>query len=126
MLHRFIKVSDDLYRGSAPSPADVIALYKNYGIRKIVSLDIDSGNKIKKVCKMLEIEHILIPLHPTKVSIKPLIHLLKQNLYDLLIKGGPTYVHCFQGKDRTGLVIAMYKCQYMDMTCQDAIKEAKD
>lgn len=125
MIHRFIQVNKNLFRGSAPDPQDVIELYKKFGIRKIVSLDEDTGKKINKVCKMLGIEHITIPLHATKISIKPLIHLLNQNLYDLLMKDGPTYVHCFEGKDRTGLVIAMFKCQYMGMTCQDAIKEAK-
>ncbi len=126
MIHRFIEVlPHKLFRGSAPSPQDVINLYKNFGIRKIVSLDKDSGNNIAKVCKMLQIEHVMIPLHPTEVSIKPLIHLLKQDLYKLLIEGGPTYVHCYQGKDRTGLVVAMFKCQYMGMPCHAAIKEAE-
>lgn len=126
MIHRFIEVlPHKLYRGSAPSPQDVINLYKHYGIRKIVSLDKDTGHAIEKVCKMLQIEHVLIPLHPTAVSIKPLIHLLQQDLYKLLIEGGPTYVHCYQGKDRTGLVVAMFKCQYMGMDCHAALDEAK-
>lgn len=123
MLHRFLKVDNGLYRGSAPSPNEVITLYKDFGIRKIISLDKNVGHKINKVCKMLNIEHIIIPLDGTQV--KPLIKLFSFNLHDLLIKGGPTYVHCIHGKDRTGLVIALYKCQYMGVSCQDAIKEAK-
>lgn len=127
MIHRFIEViPHKLFRGSAPSPQDVITLYKKFGIRKIVSLDKNCGKIIDKVCRMLQIEHVTIPLHPTEVSVKPLIKLLEQDLYSLLIDGGPTYVHCYEGKDRTGLVIAMFKCQYMGMPCLDAIKEAKD
>ena len=123
MISRFIKVADGLFRGSAPSPQDVIDLYKNYGIRKIISLDAMAGEKINKVCHMLGINHITIPINGAEI--KPLMKLFSYDLYDLLMNGGPTYVHCIHGKDRTGMVIALFKCKYMGVSCQDALKEAK-
>lgn len=123
MIKRLIKINNNLYRGSAPSPKDVIALYKHFGIRKIVSLDGAAGHTIDKICKMLGIEHIIIPIDEIKPE--PLIKLFSYDLYDLLMSGGPTFVHCMEGKDRTGMVIAMFKCKYMDVPCKDAINEAE-
>lgn len=123
MIKRLLQVNDKLWRGSCPSPKDVISLYKYLGIRKIVSLDKDCGDAIAKICKMLGIKHIIIPLDGTEIE--PLLQLFNYNLRELLIEGGPTYVHCFEGKDRTGMVVAMFKCKYMGMSYEDAIKEAE-
>lgn len=123
MISRFIEVvPNKLYRGSAPSNKDVISLYKDYGIRKIISLDEEYGKKINKICKLLNIEHIIIPLDRAKP--KPLAKLFSYDLYDLLMKNGPTYVHCIHGKDRTSLVIGMFQCKYLRVSCEDVIHEA--
>lgn len=123
MIKRFIKVTNQLYRGSAPSVHDVKELHDKFGIKKIVSLDASAGHRINRICKLLGIHHIIIPID--MVHLEPIAKLLSYNLYDLLIEGGPTFVHCIEGKDRTGMVIAMFKCQYMDWNCHDAINEAK-
>jgi hypothetical protein len=122
LLKRFIKVTDGLYRGSAPSPEDVVNLHKYFGIQKIVSLDANVAQKIDKIVKALGIEHVLIPINERDPA--PLITLMSQDLKDLLLKGGPTYVHCLAGKDRTGMVIAMVECKYLGVSCKDAIEEA--
>lgn len=123
MISRFVKVEDGLYRGSAPSPKDVQLLKEKYKIKKIVSLDQDSADVIANTCKLLGINQVVVPLDETKQS---LINFLSQNLKDLLTAGGPTYVHCKHGKDRTGLAIALYECKYKGKSCEDALKEAKD
>lgn len=122
MIYRFAKVTDGLFRGSAPNLEDVIDLYQNYKIRKIISLDQKSGDIINKICKRLNINHILIPINNTKNS---LIGLLENDLYNLLISGGPTFVHCKHGKDRTGLVCALFSCKYLNKTPNQALEEAK-
>jgi len=121
MIHRFRKVDADIYRGSAPSPRDVEHLKNEFGIKKIVSLDQATGDTINKVCQLLKIEHVKIYIETKKDIGK----LLKYNLKDLLVKGGPTYFHCHYGKDRTGLLAAMYKVKYMGMSPEKAIAEAK-
>lgn len=122
MIQRLRKVTDGLYRGSAPTPKDVLWLKNNLGINKIVSLDKETGEKIDRTCKILDIEHVKIYLDMTR---KSLIKLLNHDLKDLLIKNGPTYLHCHHGKDRTGLVVALYKCKYMNESPEKAIEEAK-
>jgi len=124
MILNFTKVEDGLYRGSAPSVEDVKHLAHKFGIKKIVSLDEAAGLKINRICKLLNIEHLIIPLN-MESSIKPLIKLFSHNIKDLLTKNGPVFVHCHAGKDRTGMLIALYKCKYKGWSCEDAITEAK-
>lgn len=122
MISKLRKITEGLYRGSAPSPKDVSWLKEHLGIKKIVSLDRDSGERISRACQLLGIKQVKIYLNGDR---KSLIQLLKHNLKDLLIKDGPTYIHCHYGKDRTGLLSALFKCKYMGMDPDKAIDEAK-
>ncbi len=123
MINRFKKVTDKLFRGSAPNINDVIFLKNNYNINKIVSLDKSSGKLIDKICKKLNIDHKIIPLDGSK---KSLVNLLRHDLKKLLISNGPTFVHCKHGKDRTGLVCALFSCQYLNKSPTEALQEAKE
>jgi protein tyrosine/serine phosphatase len=122
MIHRFIKVTDGLYRGSAPSPNDVIQLKMRYGIKKIVSLDKETGDAIDKTCKLLNIEHIMVPLDGQRRSLLGFLH---HNLKTLFLKGGPVFVHCLHGKDRTGFAVALVQCKYLGKDPREALNEAK-
>lgn len=122
MIHRLRKITDGLYRGSAPSPKDVKWLKDKLGINKIVSLDKETGDRIDRACKLLDIDHEKVYIDGSRQS---LIEALNHNLKNLLIDGGPTYIHCHHGKDRTGLISALYKCKYMGENPEEAIKEAR-
>jgi hypothetical protein len=122
MIQRLKKITDGLYRGSAPSPADIYWLKENLRINKIISLDKHCGQMIDRVCKKLNIAHIIIPLDHTR---KSLLKLFKYDLKKLLLEDGPTYIHCFAGKDRTGFVSALFECKYMGKDPELAIKEAE-
>lgn len=122
MIRRFRKVSDELYRGSAPSPKDLIIL-KRLGVKKIVSLDRTSGMRINRAAKLLGFKHIMLPIDIGKKS--TLINFLSHDIPKLFDDGGPTFVHCAEGKDRTGLAVAMYRCEEQGWSCGKAIKEAK-
>lgn len=122
MIHRLRKVIKGLYRGSAPSPKDVVSLKQHLGINKIISLDRVTGDRIDRACKLLGIKHIKMYIDENRSS---LAQLFKQDLKKLLLDDGPTYIHCHHGKDRTGLVIALFKCKYMGLSPTKAIEEAK-
>ncbi len=115
-------VPNVLYRGSAPSQQDVVGLKDKLGIKKIVSLDESSGKKIDRVCKLLGIQHIKMYIEDDR---KTLLHFLTQDLKKMFLEGGPTFVHCHEGKDRTGLAVALVKCKYLGVDPDTAIKEAK-
>lgn len=122
MIDKLIKVADNLYRGSAPTPKDVLWLKNNLDINKIISLDKASGEKIDRACKMLGIKQEKIYLDGSK---KSLLQLLHHDLKKLLLDDGPTFVHCYAGKDRTGFVIGMFQCKYMNMDPETVIEKAK-
>lgn len=124
MIHRLRKVTDKLYRGSAPSPQDVLWLKENLGIKKIVSLDKAAGDRIHRTTQLLGIKHEMLPIdiHNFRPS---LMHFLEHDLKKLLLEGGPTYVHCEAGKDRTGMAVALVQCMYLGKSPEDALEEAK-
>src|SRR5271154_3630194 len=121
MIQRLREITPGLYRGSAPDPQDVAHLKDSLGIRKIVSLDQKSGEKINRTCQLLGIKHVRMYIE-TKADIAKVLH---HNLKKLLIDGGPTFIHCHHGKDRTGLLVALFKCKYMGEKPDKAIQEAK-
>jgi hypothetical protein len=123
MIYNFRKISNNLYRGSAPSIEDVIILDKKFNIKKIVSLDEDAGKRIDRACRLLDINHVMLPIDVGKKL--SLIKFLNQDVVELFDHGGPTYVHCIHGKDRTGLACAMYRCEKQNWSCGEALEEAK-
>lgn len=122
MIVRFRKVNDNLYRGGAPSINDVLIL-KKLGIKKIVSLDKKVGDHIHRACKLLHIQHIMLPIEINKRM--SLVKFLNTDIEKLLSDNGPVFIGCAQGKDRTGLAIALYRCKVDGMSADAAIKEAK-
>lgn len=123
MIRRFREVIPGvLYRGSAPSPKDIENLKDKLGIRKVISFDKETGNRINRVCKLLGIEHVQMYLNGDK---KSLLHFLTQDFKKLFLEGGPTFIHCHEGKDRTGLATALVKCKFLGMDPDKAIQEAK-
>lgn len=122
MIRRLRKITDGLYRGSGPSPKDVLWLKDHLGIKKIVSLDKDAGERISRACQLLGIKQVKIYMDGSR---KTLLELLHHDLKKLLIDGGPTYIHCHEGKDRTGLLAALFECKYMGISPEKAIREAK-
>lgn len=124
MIPRFRQVGPKLFRGGAPSLEDVVFLHKKLGITKIVSLDEFSGKHIDRVCRLLGIKHIMLPLDIGRKS--TLLKFLHQDIVKLLSDGkGKVFVNCTEGKDRTGLAIALYRCEHDGWPASKAIKEAK-
>jgi hypothetical protein len=124
MIHRFVEVIPNLlFRGSAPSPDDVRLLKEKLKINKIISLDQLDADRISRACKLLDIEQVIIPIEFDSLY-EDIFKLLKFNLKELLLDNAPTFVHCHAGKDRTGLLIGLFKTKYLGMDPEDAINEA--
>ena len=123
MIYRFREVvPEKLYRGSAPSPQDVRWLKDNKNIKKIVSLDEKTGEIINDICQELNIKHIKLYIDFDR---KTLLNFLAQNLHQVFLTDMPVFVHCAEGRDRTGLACAMVQCKYLNVSPGKAIQEAK-
>ena len=119
MPARFSQVTKGLYRGGCPSAMDLVKL-KSMGINKIVSLDDECGNSITSACEDLGLKHIIWGLGDGK---DPKVAALKKRIIPTLTHDGPTYIHCFHGKDRTGMAVAMYRV-YHGWSVSKALEEA--
>jgi hypothetical protein len=121
MPDRFAEVvKGQLYRGGAPTPADLQMLKNLFGIKKVVSLDDEIGHAIHNDVKALGMKHVIIPL---TTGFDPRVRWLKSALPKLL-KDGPVYIHCKHGKDRTGMAVAMFKV-LNGTNVTDALAEAQ-
>lgn len=117
----FSKVTDDLYRGGKPTFNDLVYFKKEFGIKKVVSLDLEAGLSIISACKQLELKHVMAPLGD---GTDPMVDNLKQNIIPHLTDGGPTYIHCYWGKDRTSMSVAMFRI-YNGWSLENALNEAR-
>lgn len=120
MPDRFAEVQKGLYRGGRPSPQELRMLKDLWGINKIVSLDDESGKAIKPICDDLGLNQIIWGLGDGS---DPKVAALKKRIVPMLLHGGPTYVHCYHGKDRTGMTIAMFRV-YSGWPLSKALAEA--
>ena len=121
MPDRFSEVvPGKLYRGGKPASNELRMLKKLFKINKIVSLDDQSGKAINPMCRDLGFQHIIWGLGDGRDSKVPG---LKKRIVPQLLFDGPTYVHCYHGKDRTGMCIAMFRV-FSGWSLKDALVEA--
>jgi tyrosine-protein phosphatase SIW14 len=123
-LPNFHKVDDELYRGGQPSRDGFNNLAK-LGIKTVVDLRIPGGQSDheKQVVESLGMRYIHLPLHggdmPTQADVG--------RAFSILLDSSqcPVFVHCREGKDRTGMIIACYRISHDGWTNIRALAEAK-
>jgi tyrosine-protein phosphatase SIW14 len=119
MPKRFSEVVPGLFRGGKPSPKELGMLKDLWGVKRIISLDDESGKEIQPVCARLGLEHIIWGItdgHDPKIAA------IKKRIIPNLLHE-PTYVHCYHGRERTGMVIAMFRV-YHGWPVHKALEEA--
>ena len=120
----FHKFNDGLYRGGQPSRQGFESLAK-LGVKTVVDLRIPEGQSHweKKTVEALGMHYIHIPLHggvtPTQNDIDRTFAILLDSAQ------WPVFVHCREGKDRTGMIIACYRISHDGWTNIRALAEAK-
>lgn len=116
----FHLVEDGIYRGARPELAGLQWL-ASQGIKTVINLEDDSDDVQAEVAqaKTLGIEEITIPMSgffaPTD-----------DDVADAMIELNrihPVFIHCQHGKDRTGLVIALYRVKVDGWDPEKAFKE---
>lgn len=120
----FHKVNDSLYRGGQPSEKGFESL-KNLGIKTVLDLRIPDhqSNWEKRRVESLGMRYIHLPLHggetPTQRDIDRAFAILLDSAQ------WPVFVHCREGKDRTGMIVACYRISHDGWTNMRALAEAK-
>jgi protein tyrosine/serine phosphatase len=144
-LPNFAKVSDGVYRGGRPTTNDDIVELKKNGIRTIINLQGgDLRNPLfRKIVERTEPGELqenidLERTRATEAGIQflnfPLDSLGKVNKHDdasinkiLSILNDPNFmpvfVHCEHGRDRTGLIVSLYRVKTMGVGIHQAHEE---
>ena len=115
----FMKVRDGLYRGGQPTDAGYQAL-KDMGIRTIVGLRVLDRHSDKLTAAGFRIYHISFKhVHPETEDVLKFLFIVTNP------ENQPVFVHCREGVDRTGMMIAIYRMVVQDWPKTKAIKEMK-
>ncbi len=116
-LSNFAKVSDEVYRGAQPEPQGFAAL-KKMGIKTIVNLrDFHSD---EKWIEGMGFYYVSIPMAANNIGDAQAVAFLKV-ITDPKYK--PYFVHCQQGADRAGTMIAIYRMYVQEWLRQKALGE---
>ena len=116
------KISEALLRGAQPS-AQGLAELKKLGITTIVDLRGNSGPVAREraQAETLGMRFIDIPVSgwspPSNAQVAEFLKLFQQD---------PTqkvFVHCYFGRDRTGVMVAAYRMSQQNWTADQAVEE---
>ena len=108
---------------SAQTSEESIRCMKSYGLKTIISFrhnqEVCDWERV--LCLQLGIEYYRFPIDSTKRQpIEKLIKIL-EIMHDP--QKQPVLIHCQEGKDRAGLLSALYKVQFKSFSKEDAYKE---
>lgn len=118
-IDNFSKVSDSLYRGAQPTEAGY-EMIGNLGVRTIVTLrvldhDTDELQKAGFQTYHISFKHV----HPETEDVLKFLTIVTNEANQ------PVFVHCREGEDRTGMMVAAYRMVVQDWPKDKAIREMK-
>jgi protein tyrosine/serine phosphatase len=108
-LTRFAQVDGRLYRGGQPTPSQIQLLY-DLGVRTVISLRPEErdGAAEEEAARRLGMRFIRRPFSALSAPDDGLLHQIVDELR-AAASDGPVYVHCHAGRDRTSLIVALYR-----------------
>ncbi len=121
----FSQVTDQIYRGGYPKPEGYARL-KALGVKTIINLSDDTkyAAREKQLAKEYGLEVVSIPL---SVYTWPEDEKVLKFLETVLApESQPVFVHCSNGRDRTGAMIAVYRTIVEGKGPKESYKEALD
>ena len=117
-VDNFDRVDPVVFRGAQPSEQGVATL-KDQGVRTIVNLRDDPNPREKEWAENAGMRYVVIPSRATKVEPAKVAEFL-----DLVTTAPrPIFVHCRQGRDRTGLDVAVYRIVFAGWTRDAALDD---
>jgi protein tyrosine/serine phosphatase len=107
-------VDDGIWRSAQPS-IESIAVMKKHGLKTIINLRADKENHLWEsgVCDSLGIQYFHMPMDgrevPDTSDINKILRVIENQ------QNQPLMFHCLGGKDRTGIVTAIYRLKNSDI-----------
>lgn len=120
-LSNIARISSGLYRGAEPTERGYATLEK-MGIKTVISFR--RFNSSRKDVERAGLEYVGIPIMASVGSKPPRKTQLKR-FFDTVFDPSkqPVYIHCKYGKDRTGMMAALYRIEHEGWTNSKAIEE---
>jgi protein tyrosine phosphatase (PTP) superfamily phosphohydrolase (DUF442 family) len=123
----FAKVTDKLWRGSQPdmNDPDIFRKLEQRGVKTVINLR--HGHDDFPKLQGTNIRYLWIPMRawrPEEEDIALFLSALRRAFADP--NGWPVFVHCAEGKDRTGYAVAAYRIIEEHWEADNAIHEMFD
>jgi tyrosine-protein phosphatase SIW14 len=122
-IENFHQVDEGVYRGAQPT-AEGFGYLAKIGVMTVLDLR-ENGERSsweKSLVTAMGMKYINVPMTgltpPTSTDITRILVLLEAPT------GGPVFVHCMRGADRTGAVIAAYRIDHDHWQNRRALQEA--
>jgi tyrosine-protein phosphatase SIW14 len=124
-IPQFSEVRPGLYRGGQPTAEGMRSLSER-GVRTIISLRPanefpTSDQRVEEQyarANGIEIRRVPVPLFLTEAQVNEAIRLIEAAV-------GPVFIHCYYGRERTGVVIGSYRVRVQGWSVDRAIREAE-
>jgi tyrosine-protein phosphatase SIW14 len=124
-IFNFGKVNPNYYRGSQPNAQEVASLAA-IGVKTVIDLRNDEDGDVVEARNVEQagMKYVNIPMttHETPAADKLAKFLKLVNDPE----NQPVYVHCVEGRHRTGVMTAVYRMTGEGWTSDQAFKEMKD
>lgn len=120
-IANFAVVSPNIYRGAVPGPEGIQEL-QNIGVKTIIDLRVRTSHSEEKVAKAHGIRVIHLPMGymaPSDKVVKQALKILSD------ARHGGVFIHCRQGADRTGTIVALYRIMVENWSFNRAYKEMR-
>lgn len=122
-LPHFLQVDETLYRGGQPTEEGFQRL-ATLGIKTVVSFRLhDEGDlSEREISERLGMRWVNIPFHSSQTPSEAQI----QQFFDVVLDPAnqPLFVHCYEGKNRTGMLLALYRIVHDGWEGEEALEEA--
>jgi tyrosine-protein phosphatase SIW14 len=122
-IFNFGRVHDMYYRGALPDADDVAALAR-LGVKTVIDLQKDGDEDEAGRVERAGMKYVRIPMTtrvaPTAEQLEQFLSLVNDPASQ------PVYVHCKEGRHRTGVMTAVYRMTAHGWNADRAFKEMKD
>ena len=124
-LKRFIKVAEGIYRGDQPDTVEDYETLKSIGIKTLINLRHEESwqGREKDTAAGMGFNYQSYPMNPLNYPQEAQVNAILSDLTNPELQ--PVYLHCKHGKDRTGMIIGIYRVEDEGWDSKTAYKEMR-